>query len=227
MWLDAMSLKSKHSFTKLLKRSARMRRSAAQFPHDPSVLGSDDSDSDHYPRPSSDNVNVFGNGLPILKGCDYHVVIDKSSVHRIRILPCACPDAPKDNEKYVHYLQMGLFPASLQDIKTVFTFAVLDDFWMDNLECKTAALNYWHKIVRLTSNEFPKSVPVSVLPFCARKILTLIEPIPGTSENFSVVEKYQISQVEWLWPQRSQRTRPRKLSPILCGLSSAWDKPAR
>jgi hypothetical protein len=135
--------------------------------------GVDGSDSDNSPPPSSDNDNVFGNGLPKLKGNDYHVVVDKSGVHRIRIIPCACANASKDNG-YIHYLQMGLFPASLQDIKTVFTFGVLNDFRLDNLECKTAALNYWQKIVRLTSNEFPKSVPVSVPQLCARKMLTLI-----------------------------------------------------
>jgi hypothetical protein len=106
---------------------------------------------------------VFGNGLPKPKGSDYHVVVDRSGVHRIKIISCNCSNAPEDGERYTHYLGMGLFPASLQNIKTVFTFGVLDDFRMDNLECKTAGLNYWHKIVRVTSNEFPKSVPVSVL----------------------------------------------------------------
>ena len=105
---------------------------------------------------------VFGNGLPKLKGHDYHVVIDKSGVHRLRIIPCSCPNAPKEGERYIHYIQMGLFPASLQKIKTVFTFGLLNDFRMDNLECKTAALSYWHKIVRITSKQFPKSVPVSI-----------------------------------------------------------------
>ena len=133
----------------------------------PNKIGSEaavDSDSDHSPQPLGDNSTVFGNGLPKLKGHDYHVVVDKSGVHQLRIIPCGCPSAPKDNERYVHYLQMGLFPASLQNIKTVFTFGVLNDFRMENLGCKTAALNYWHKIVRVTSNEFPKSVPVSIWP---------------------------------------------------------------
>ena len=121
-----------------------------------------DSDSEDSGQPSS-GATVFGNGLPKLKGPYCHVVVDRSGVHRIRIIPCGCADAPKDEERYTHYLNMGLFPASLQNIKTVFTFRVLDDFRMENLECKTAGLNYWHKIVRVTSNEFPKSVPVIIL----------------------------------------------------------------
>jgi hypothetical protein len=129
-------------------------------PSNISFDGAVDPDSDHC----SDSSTIFGNGLPRLKGDDYHVVVDKSGVHRLKIIPCGCFDAPKDGEKYIHYLQIGLFPVSLQKIKTVFTFGALDDFRMDNLECKTAALNYWHKIVRVTSNEFPKSVPVSLAP---------------------------------------------------------------
>ena len=117
-------------------------------------------------QPSSSTNDVFGNGLPKVKGPDYHVVVDRTGVHRLRIIPCHCPDAPKQAERYTHYLAMGLFPASFQSVKTVFTFRVLDDFRMDNLECKTAGLNYWHKIVRVTSNEFPKSVPVGVWRIC-------------------------------------------------------------
>jgi hypothetical protein len=95
---------------------------------------------------------------------------------------------------------MGLFPASLQNIKTAFTFGVLDDFRMDNLECKTAGLNYWHKVVRITSNEFPKSVPVIILVLYGRQKLTLcIGQVSGTIENLSFVEEHQIPQVEWLW----------------------------
>ena len=139
----------------------------------PNNLGVVGFDVDHSAQiPTGDT--VFGNGLPKVKGDDYHVVIDKSGVHRIRIIPCGCPLAPREGERYIHYLQMGLFPASLQNIKTVFTFGVLNDFRMDNLECKMAALNYWHKIVRITSNEFPKSVPVSCFWNFAPKKLTLI-----------------------------------------------------
>jgi hypothetical protein len=57
---------------------------------------------------------------------------------------------------------MGLFPASLKRVQTAFTFAVLDDFQMDNLECKTAGMKYFSKLQRLTSNTFPSSVPVGI-----------------------------------------------------------------
>jgi hypothetical protein len=43
--------------------------------------GAGGSDSDHSPQPLHDNGMIFGNGLPKLKGRDYHVVVDKSGVH--------------------------------------------------------------------------------------------------------------------------------------------------
>ncbi|KAG1740442.1 uncharacterized protein EDB91DRAFT_1082000 [Suillus paluster] len=55
--------------------------------------------------------------------------------------------------------QTGLFPASFTRPKTAFTFSVLDNFLLDNLECGTSAMNYYSKIRRLTSSIFPLMVP--------------------------------------------------------------------
>jgi hypothetical protein len=97
--------------------------------------------------------------LPTLSGPDACVVVDKSGVHRIFIRPCQCHGCPPLD---LQFLDMGLFPASLKKIQTAFTFRVLDDFRMDNLECKTAGLNFYNKLRRLTCNKFPKGVPVCI-----------------------------------------------------------------
>jgi hypothetical protein len=97
-------------------------------------------------------------GLPRLTGDDGCVIVDRSGVHQLKVHLCLCPGCPP---KDVQYFDLGLFPASLQKVKTAFTFAVLDDFRMDNLECKTSGLKYYSKLRRLTSNCFPQSVPVS------------------------------------------------------------------
>src|ERR1700736_3902452 len=68
-------------------------------------------------------------------------MVDKSGVHRLRVRPCLCTNrAPPD----LQFLDMGLFPSSLKRIETAFTFGVLDDFRMDNLECKTAGSKYFN-----------------------------------------------------------------------------------
>ncbi|KAH9928247.1 hypothetical protein B0H21DRAFT_712169 [Amylocystis lapponica] len=54
---------------------------------------------------------------------------------------------------------MALYPASHRRIKSCFTFRVLDDFLLDNLECKTSALNFYSKLRRTTNSTFPDQVP--------------------------------------------------------------------
>jgi hypothetical protein len=44
---------------------------------------------------------------------------------------------------------------------------------MDNLECKTARIEYWNKLVWLTSNSFPNSVPVNIV-FKLKHIYSII-----------------------------------------------------
>jgi hypothetical protein len=95
---------------------------------------------------------IGGHGLPHLTGEDVCVVVDNSGVHRLRVRPCWCgAGGPLD----LQFMDMRLFPASLKKIQTTFTFRVLDDFWMDNLECKTAGLRYFNKLKRLTWGSRP------------------------------------------------------------------------
>ncbi|KAG6915052.1 hypothetical protein DXG01_013697 [Tephrocybe rancida] len=42
----------------------------------------------------------------------------------------------------------GLLPTSFSHFWTFFTMAMLDDFWLSNLECKSLAYQYWNKISR-------------------------------------------------------------------------------
>ncbi|KAG1851426.1 hypothetical protein DFJ58DRAFT_716683 [Suillus subalutaceus] len=68
-------------------------------------------------------------------------IVDKSGVH-------------------THMLfQMGLFPASFLEPKTAFSFDVLDDFLLDNLECGKLAMNYYSKLRRMTTRVFAHLVP--------------------------------------------------------------------
>jgi hypothetical protein len=88
------------------------------------------------------------------------VIVDKSGVHHIPVHHCRCDGHATDD---MQLLEMGLFAASFKRIKTAFTFGVLDDFLMDNLECKTSALHYFSKLQRVTCSAFPHTVPVSLL----------------------------------------------------------------
>jgi hypothetical protein len=66
---------------------------------------------------------------------------------------------------------MRLYPATTNRPETVFSFAVLDYFHIDSLECKTSALNFYNKLRRITNSQFPNRVPVclcliSCKPWC-------------------------------------------------------------
>ncbi|KAF8226535.1 hypothetical protein L208DRAFT_1301237, partial [Tricholoma matsutake] len=57
-------------------------------------------------------------------------------------------------------LQSGLFPVSYKNIKTTFTFKVLDDAQLSNLECKSSAYQYYQKLWCMTSPLFPNAMEV-------------------------------------------------------------------
>ena len=130
----------------------------------PSLHPNLDEDDEDYVDVSGDEEedpmeDVIGaHGLPRLAGEDVCVVVDKLGVHRLWVRPCICRGSLSLD---LQFMDLSLFPASLKKIQTAFTFGVLDDFRLDNLECKTAGLRYFNKLKRLTSNAFPHSVPVS------------------------------------------------------------------
>jgi hypothetical protein len=84
-------------------------------------------------------------------------VVDSWGIFEMEVLFCACPENRSRDEQL---LRAGLFPATFKQIETLFTFAVLNDFLTDNLECKTTTQQYYSKLQSMTSNMFPDNVPV-------------------------------------------------------------------
>ncbi|KAH9012492.1 hypothetical protein EDB85DRAFT_2076743 [Lactarius pseudohatsudake] len=101
----------------------------------------------------------FGNSKPDHRdkeGNPIITVVDRSGIHEISVSWCCCPEAP---EREMQLMMAGLFPATFRNPKTVFTFRVLEDFHLDNLECKTTASQFFSRLRRLTNDEFPNTVP--------------------------------------------------------------------
>ena len=126
---------------------------------DEDIVGEDASDNDDWEDHPPEMAGMDGFGLLKLSGPDTFLVVDRSGIHPFRIHSCQCVGSPSEE---LQYLDLGLWPSTYKKIKTLFTFQVLDDFRMDNLECKTSALNYYNKLRRLSSPCFPHSVPVGV-----------------------------------------------------------------
>lgn len=89
-------------------------------------------------------------------------IVDTSGIHTMNVHWCQCHPATAHHRQL---LQLGLFPASTKCPKTAFTFDVLDDFLLDNWECKTAAESYVSKIIRATTKGYPGHIPVKIDPF--------------------------------------------------------------
>jgi hypothetical protein len=83
--------------------------------------------------------------------------VHNTGVFDLEILYCICPNASDRGEQL---LQAQMFPSSIKNIETVFTSSVLDDFLVDNLECKTTAQQYFSKLRSITNRMFPDNVPV-------------------------------------------------------------------
>lgn len=98
--------------------------------------------------PKAPNVDNFHN--------PFVCFVDVTGIHYLPVVRCLCPNSGADDN--LDYIRMGLFPASFQTVKTVFTEDALRDFRLTNLECKTSAYQYYQKLRRLTSPAFPKSV---------------------------------------------------------------------
>jgi hypothetical protein len=86
------------------------------------------------------------------------VIIGISGIYQLIVSWCCCPGAPDHGTQL---FQHRLFPASTSRPSTAFTFAVLEYFHVDAVECKTSASNFSNKLRRLTDFSSPQSVPVS------------------------------------------------------------------
>lgn len=90
------------------------------------------------------------------KGHPYVVVVDITGVHHLATRACICEPS---HDLYLQYLQSGLYPISQEQPQTVFTFRVLEDYNITNLESKASAQSYYAKLRRLTDDSFPSLVP--------------------------------------------------------------------
>ena len=73
-------------------------------------------------------------------------IVDSSGIHQLHVTWYRCLGHLLDDWQM---LALNLFPATFKCIKTAFTFKVLDDFCINNLECKIAALNFYSKLKHL------------------------------------------------------------------------------
>ncbi|KAH6905921.1 hypothetical protein BKA70DRAFT_1430348 [Coprinopsis sp. MPI-PUGE-AT-0042] len=91
-----------------------------------------------------------------VEGACVLVVVHTNGIHHIPCQFCECEGHPDED---VQLLRMGFYPASHKEVRTVFTFALLDQHLLENLECYTSSMHFYSKLRRLTNEIFPKKTP--------------------------------------------------------------------
>ena len=93
-----------------------------------------------------------------IDGDPWLTVIDTTGIHQIQAHYCHCTESICLPD-YLRLLRNGLFPASIAQPRTVFTFRVLHDYDLLNLETKATPQRYLAKLQRLTTDLFPDALP--------------------------------------------------------------------
>ncbi|KAI6032484.1 hypothetical protein EDC04DRAFT_2571944 [Pisolithus marmoratus] len=88
-------------------------------------------------------------------GSKYLTIVNVTGVHFMLVQACQCVNAESYHMQLFH---SKLCPSTFTRPSTMFTFAVLDDFLRDNVECGTSGRNYYNKLHRMTSSVFPHLV---------------------------------------------------------------------
>ena len=129
----------------------------------PSEMMSSDTAPGYYEQSSLREVGLTvnlghrGERCPAAVDTKTITVIDITGAHIVEAYWCVCPKA---EEAPLQLLSLGLYPASVSEPRTAFTFRVLDDFLTANKVSGTAAQSYFECIRRLTNAAFPRTVPV-------------------------------------------------------------------
>ncbi|KAN0086260.1 hypothetical protein V8E55_007394 [Tylopilus felleus] len=88
----------------------------------------------------------------------HFTVVDSGGIFIHTVKWCQCDGATQE-DKHLQLLREQLFPETITNPQTAFTFGVLDEFLITSLECKTSAASFYKKLRRMTNNAFPDSLP--------------------------------------------------------------------
>ena len=116
------------------------------------IISEDDPDGLYNETELPDPPVTYLNGQRVL------TYVHSNGIHQLPMSFCGCSGSPTPD---IQLLKMGFFPSTAKDPQTAFTFSLLDDYILENLECKTSATHYYSKLRRMTSNAFPHKVKVS------------------------------------------------------------------
>jgi hypothetical protein len=86
------------------------------------------------------------------------VIIDTNGIHNTKILYCHCANAL---DEPFQLASAGLFPSTIDQPETAFTFSLLDDFEVHSLASKKSAYDHFIALQKHTNGAFPHLSHVS------------------------------------------------------------------
>ena len=92
-----------------------------------------------------------------VNGNPWITIVDITGVHHLPMHSCTCGHSSEST--FVQLLRLSLYPCSTERPRTVFTFRLLEDFDLENLETKASAQSFYSKLRRITNNVSPHLVP--------------------------------------------------------------------
>ncbi|KAK7678330.1 hypothetical protein QCA50_018678 [Cerrena zonata] len=116
---------------------------------------SDDEQANHDSGGLLAHSQRYPKGLDSL-GHQWVTIVDITGIHHLPTRVCTCNPI---TDTFVQFLRLGLFPVTHERPQTVFTFRVLEDYDLNNLQTKSSAQGYYSKLKRLTDDCFPHLVP--------------------------------------------------------------------
>ena len=148
--------------------------------------------------------------------------VHSNGIHQLPTSFCRCSDSPAPD---IQLLRMGLFLSTSKDLQTAFAFALLDDYILEKLECKTSTAHYYSKLWRMTSNAFLHTVKV-----CAKDRFDpldfhcfILGSLLGASQGKPTMAWPERVQMVWLWASKLF-TYDWQARPVLHGLPAAWSQ---
>ena len=127
---------------------------------DAETITIDKVDSDLIDEEDPEDYDWVDPGKPkstSIPGSRVMVIIHTNGIHYLPVRICRCPNAPSED---IQMMEMSFYPSTYKNIRTMFTFQLLDDYLLDNLECQTSSHHYFQKLRRMTNPALPQSVPV-------------------------------------------------------------------
>ena len=168
-----------------------------------------------------------------ISGAKIMVIVHMNGIHYLPVRICRCQAAPTED---IQMMQLGYYPSTYKYIRTMFTFQLLDDYLLANLECQTSGHHYYQKLRRMTNKATPHLVPVS-FHLASGSYLPTLNGAQNRYRELLRVSRQWRNLKEWKWfgfAHRKEIPGPAELA-LFCptcpqpgiNLPAAWDAEPR